>query len=81
MSPATSLIVWYAMPRPSSIARFGEAVPSSSPAISTVPSSAWLVPLAMPSRVDLPEPFSPSRAWISPERNSMVMSWFAFTGP
>ena len=58
-----------------------DAEVSRSPAISTAPSSGATVPLAMPSNVDLPEPFSPSRAWISPARNSIVMSSLAWTGP
>ena len=37
--PATSVIVWYAMPRPSCIAALGEADVSGSPAISTMPVS------------------------------------------
>ena len=55
----------------------GEAWVNSCPAISTVPVSGVWLPLAMLSSVDLPEPFSPSRAWISPARNMIVMSWFA----
>ncbi len=65
------------MPSPSRIAARGDAEGSRSPAISTVPVSGARLPLAMLSSVDLPEPFSPSRAWISPARNSIVMSSLA----
>ena len=34
--PATSVIVWYAMPSPRRIASFGDAVVNGSPAITTV---------------------------------------------
>ena len=69
------------MPRPSCIAARGEADGSRSPAISTVPLSGARLPLAMLSNVDLPDPFSPSRAWISPAGHSIVMSSLAWTGP
>ena len=81
LRPITSVIVWYAMPSPSSIAALADAVVSCSPAISTTPSSGTTVPLAMPSNVDLPEPFSPSTAWISPARTSSDTSSLACTGP
>ena len=35
----------------------------------------------MLKRVDLPDPFSPSRACTSPALNSIVMSSLALTGP
>src|SRR5918994_1167857 len=69
------------MPRPSCMAARGDADGSRSPPISTVPLSGARLPLATLSNVDLPDPFSPSRAWISPARNSIVMSALAWTGP
>ncbi len=81
LRPITSVIVWYAMPRPRSMAALAEAVVSGSPAISTTPSSGTTVPLAMPSKVDLPEPFSPRTAWISPARTSSDTLLLAWTGP
>ena len=44
------------------------------PPISTVPSSGARNPLAIPSNVDFPDPFSPTRAWISPARQSKLTS-------
>ena len=41
-------------------------VAADAPPISIVPVSGATVPLAMPTKVDLPEPFSPTRAWTSP---------------
>src|SRR5688572_4041185 len=69
------------MPTPSCMAARGDADGSRSPAISTVPLSGARLPLATLSNVDLPDPFSPSRAWISPARHSIVMSALACTGP
>ena len=46
----------------------------SRPMISTTPPSWATAPLAMPSSVLLPEPFSPRTAWISPARHSKLTS-------
>src|SRR5260221_7866433 len=40
------------------------------PPISTVPTSGTIDPAAPPMRVDLPAPFSPTRAWTSPATTS-----------
>src|SRR5581483_8701004 len=69
------------MPSPSRRAAAGEARRSRLPPISTVPSSGARKPLAMPSNVDFPDPFSPTRAWISPARQSMLTSRSACTAP
>ncbi len=55
----------------------GDAEGSRSPAMSTAPVSGARLPLAMLNNVDLPEPFSPRRAWISPPWNSIVTSSLA----
>ena len=44
-----------------------------------VPASAWVAPEATPIRVDLPAPFSPRRAWISPGKTSSDTSVSADT--
>ena len=49
--------------------------------ISTAPSSGWTKPLAIPSNVDFPDPFSPTSAWISPARQSTLTSRSACTAP
>ena len=47
--------------------------------ISTMPESGTTAPLAMPRRVLLPDPFSPSTAWISPAIHSKLTSASAWT--
>src|SRR5438067_11803925 len=69
------------MPRPRRRASAGEALFSGLPPISTEPSSGETKPLAMPSNVDFPDPFSPTRAWISPARQSTLTSRSACTAP
>src|SRR4029077_5081710 len=51
------------------------------PAISTVPWSGARKPLAIPSNVDFPDPFSPTSAWISPAWQSTLTSRSALTAP
>ena len=53
---------------------------SGRPPISTEPSSGARNPLAIPSSVDFPDPFSPTSAWISPARQSTLTSRTACTG-
>src|SRR5690348_7538565 len=50
----------------------GDAPVTGSPRSSTRPSSGASEPAAIAISVDLPAPFSPSRAWISPARASNV---------
>src|SRR5438876_678157 len=69
------------MPRPSLRASAGDPRRRGRPPISTVPSSGWTKPLAIPSNVDFPDPFSPTSAWISPARQSMLTSRSACTAP
>src|SRR4051812_17127512 len=47
----------------------------------TVPSSGATDPLAIPSNVDFPDPFSPTRAWTSPARQSTLTLLSACTAP
>src|SRR3990170_2921462 len=69
------------MPRPSLRASAGEPRRRRCPPISTAPSSGWTKPLAIPSNVDFPDPFSPTSAWISPARQSTLTSRSACTAP
>src|SRR4051794_37041433 len=69
------------MPRPRRRAAAGAWGTSRLPPISTVPASGARKPLAMPSSVDFPDPFSPTRAWISPARQSIETSRSACTAP
>src|SRR5262245_49757543 len=69
------------MPSPSLRASTAEARRRGLPPISTEPSSGATKPLAIPSRVDFPDPFSPTSAWISPARASTLTSRSACTAP
>src|SRR5262245_48568897 len=69
------------MPSPSLRVSAGEARRRSLPPTSTVPSSGARKPLATPSSVDFPEPFSPTSACTSPARQSTLTSWSACTAP
>src|SRR6478735_10802044 len=55
---------------PSSWASAGVRFSTVSPSKTIDPSSGAIVPEATYINVDLPAPFSPSRAWTSPERTS-----------
>src|SRR5256885_10107842 len=69
------------MPSPSLRASAGEPRRRRRPPISTSPSSGGTNPLAIPSNVDFPDPFSPTSAWISPARQSKLTSRSACTAP
>src|SRR5581483_10656228 len=69
------------MPRPSARASVGDPCRRSVPPISISPSSGATKPLAMPSNVDFPDPFSPTSACTSPARHSKLTSWSACTAP
>ena len=57
----------------------GDAPLTGSPLSSMVPRSGSSEPAAIAISVDLPAPFSPSRAWISPARASNVTPLSAST--
>ena len=61
----TSMKCWCTMLMPRSIASDGLRIVTGSPSIRISPSSGSARPYRMFIRVDLPAPFSPSRAWIS----------------
>src|SRR6187401_1830205 len=69
------------MPRPNLRASAGDPRRRRRPPISTSPPSGERKPLAIPSSVDFPDPFSPTRQWISPSRQSKVTSRSACTAP
>src|SRR6188508_3522951 len=69
------------MPRPRRRVSAGETRRRAVPPTSTLPWSGWTNPLATPSRVDFPDPFSPTSAWISPARHSTLTSSSACTAP
>ena len=66
LNTSTSLKCWCIMPMPRSKASLGEAMTTSRPSMAMVPSSGKYMPESMFMSVVLPEPFSPSRASISP---------------
>src|SRR3954447_3434329 len=69
------------MPRPKRRASAGEPRRRRRPPTSTVPASGARKPLAMPSNVDFPDPFSPTSACTSPARQSKLTSRSACTAP
>src|SRR5882762_4389249 len=58
------------MPIPAAIASFVDHPVTSRPFTSTFPASGFINPPSMRMSVDLPAPFSPTRAWISPGKTS-----------
>ena len=72
---------WWTMAMPSWAAVAGVRRSTRAPSTSIVPLSGATVPEATFIRVDLPAPFSPRRAWISPAATSSVTSVRARTGP
>src|SRR6266571_5764869 len=69
------------MPRPNRRASAGEPRLRRRPPISTKPLSGARKPLAIPSNVDFPDPFSPTSACTSPARQSKLTSRSACTAP
>ena len=64
----TSMKCWWTMLIPRAIASDGPLIVTADPSSRISPSSGGASPYRMFIRVDLPAPFSPSRAWISPGR-------------
>ena len=69
----TSLKCWCTIPMPRSFASLGLLIFTSFPSFLITPSSAWYRPNRTDMRVDLPAPFSPSKACISPLFSCSVM--------
>ena len=70
---STSLKCWCTMPMPRALASLGSLMVTTSPFFLMMPSSGWYMPNRTDIRVDLPAPFSPSSAWISPCLSCRVM--------
>ena len=78
----TSWKCWCTMPMPRRMASRGSLIGVGvARARSPCPSSGVMRPKIWLTRVDLPAPFSPSRATISPRRTCMLMSRLARTLP
>ena len=73
----TSMKCWCTMPIPFAMAAFGEESTTFSPLITISPSSGCSRPKRIFISVDLPAPFSPISAWISPLRTEKSTLWFA----
>ncbi len=72
---------WKIMAMPPSMRSSTEARDRSRPASMTVPASGRWTPMSTFMSVDLPAPFSPSRAWTSPARTSKSMPRRTWKGP
>ena len=77
----TSWKCWWTMPMPRRIASLGSLIRLESPLMVIVPASGVMSPKICLTRVDLPAPFSPRRATISPRSTRSEMSWLAWTVP
>src|SRR5215207_2583644 len=69
------------MPTPAAIASAVDQRVTSRPFTSMVPAFGSYMPARTRINVDLPAPFSPTSAWISPRATSSSAPWFAWTGP
>src|ERR1700755_641539 len=69
------------MPIPDLIASLVDQPATSRPFTSTFPESGFISPPRIRIRVDLPAPFSPTSAWISPGKTSRDAPRFARMGP
>ena len=70
---------WWIMLMPRSSAVRGLAIWTGSPLNRISPASGWYTPARIFIRVDLPAPFSPTRAWTSPGWSSKLASASAWT--
>src|SRR6476659_2336716 len=59
----------------------GERNATASPRSTSWPWSGWRTPATILPSVDLPAPFSPTKAWTEPARISMETSWSARVPP
>lgn len=66
---------------PAARAIAGPCSVTSWPSIAIAPASGWYTPARIFTRVDLPAPFSPTRACTSPGYSSMDPSSSACTAP
>ena len=80
-SASNSEKCWNTMPIPRRRAAAGLATATGSPRQRSWPVVGWSAPYMILTRVDLPAPFSPSRAWIRPGRSRTVTRSFAVNSP
>src|SRR5579863_947699 len=66
---------------PAARAAAGSGSVTALPSTSKVPASGWYTPASIFTSVDLPAPFSPTRAWASPGYSSIDPSTSACTAP
>ena len=66
---------------PRRVALAGEPMRTVRPEIAIVPASGRTTPVSSLTRVDLPAPFAPSNAWISPGSTTSVAERSATTAP
>jgi hypothetical protein len=71
---------WYTVLTPCARASAGPVNRRSTPSTRIVPAVGEWIPVRALIRVDLPAPFSPIRAWISPGRRLKSTPSRAFTG-
>src|SRR4051794_13685149 len=76
-----SMKCWWTMPMPAAMASSGPENRTGSPSTRISPSSGWYRPYRTFIRVDLPAPFSPSSAWISPGATTRSTESFAVSAP
>ncbi len=72
---------WCTMPIPAAIASPGPAKVTGVPSTTISPASGTYRPYRVFIRVDLPAPFSPSSAWISPGSKVRSIASLATSGP
>ncbi len=81
VSDSNSAKCWNTMPMPSSRAAAAFANETAAPFHSMLPVSGRVMPQMMRDNVLLPEPFSPSNAWISPGMMARSMPSLAWMSP
>ena len=81
VSSGTSVVSWVTVAIPAAIASPGDPKLTCSPPIATCPESGASWPETIPSKVDLPDPFCPTRPWISLGRPSKDAPRRACTPP
>ena len=79
LASATTWISWWTRPMPRSRQSRQLRTRSGAPSKSIRPASGWYIPVTILSRVLLPAPFSPTRAWIWPGWNESDTSSSART--
>src|SRR6202050_340795 len=81
VNTGTSMKCWCTMPMPAAMASFGEPNRTAWLSIRISPSSGWYSPYRTFIRVDLPPPFSPSRACTCPGATARSIPSLATSEP